>query len=185
MENRTISIYSDSRRTNNRFFISPLIDVKNDRKAHHSQIIKVYQKWVDVPIQIDSKFTSIRTEYYEDLTVISTQEIDLTSFNPNKIQINIIGTVLPSDNKDNMENNSDFWALHHLKDYEQTIEKYNNILECQNNFNTQLSTFIDTNKEYLKRLISSNNIHEDKIESLLRYYLYKIVDEYSHPDSHE
>lgn len=121
----------------------------------------------------------------DDLFDIPVQEIDLTSFNRNRIHINIIGTVLPFIGEQSQDD-SEYWAILHLRDYKQCFKKYNEILDNQKNFNTEIDKFLQFNKHYLMHLTCSKNVSDEtKMDSLLRYYLYKIVDEFSHPESHE
>ncbi len=74
-------------------------------------------------------------------------------------KINIIGTVLPSIDDQNPENNSDYWAILHLKSYEQTFEKYDSILRYQINLNIQIDRFVDN--------IGSDNLHNSDKENQL------------------
>jgi hypothetical protein len=78
------------------------------------------------------------------------------------------------------------WALSHLKYYEDIWKKYHKILNCQDNFNIEIKKFLESYKEYLTNLVEADSIRDkDKIELFLRYYLFKIVDEFQHPKSNE
>ncbi len=73
-----------------------------------------------------------------------------------------------------------------MKGYKEAWEKYVKILSCQENFNEKITKFLKLNREYLTNLVESDSIRDkDKIGLLLRYYLFKIVDQSQNPTSGE
>ena len=123
---------------------------------HHDKIISKYYDWSFAPFPI---------------------HIDFYTFDLDRLKISIIGQVIPSVNElDNNNQTLDEMALSHLKckKYSETYNLYKNIMESQSNFNNDMEEFLNTIRERIKKLVNSN-VYNDRIELLLRYYLYKIV----------
>lgn len=178
MENNTIGLYGLSWRLSNRFFINPLIDAKNNRKDHKNQIIQVYKDWRDIPISIEIS-SSINDDSNPLEKII--QKVDLITFNPSKLHVNIIGSILPILREQDSENtSSQYWAISHLKGYKETWKNYDRISICQEHFNEKITKFLNGIREHLRNLIQDKD--NEKIELLMRFWLYKIY-ETSQPDT--
>ena len=124
-------------------------------EKHHKKIISKYDDWFHTPFPVD---------------------VDLHTLDLDRLNIAIIGSVIPLNTELNKKNQTlDEMALSHLncKDYKETYGHYKKILECQNNFNEQMKDFLNKTKERINKLVNSTD--NDRIELLLRYYLYKIT----------
>lgn len=173
---------------NQPFFIDPHKDKKDDlkekRKIHQKQIIDIYKKWHELELTTHVNLSNT-------LKGILLHSVDLTTFNPNNRHVSIVGTsTIPffSEQKPENETSKEDWALYHLKyeRYSKTFNLYLQVLNSQVNFNKKMDVFLISIRERLKNLIGSDNIqNENDIELLLRYYLFKIVDDDSHNSSRD
>jgi hypothetical protein len=103
------------------------------------------------------------------------------TFNPTRLKISFFIPEITMQNK-KMQTLEEMAACRlNCKEYEETYSIYKKILVCQKNFNDKMNEFLNKTQNHLKPVVSSND--EQKIELLLRYYLYKIADENSRPCS--
>jgi hypothetical protein len=161
----TLAIYFSSinngyyRRPCNPFFIDPSIQKRNKKDNHHDQIKDEYKNWANLPIKT---------------------HVDLTTFDLNHIEIKIIGDkqILPiiDPNNKSLQSRKEM-ALSHLNHhtYKESYDNYRELLSLQKEFNLEITEFITTNREHLKKLVQSNQYQETEIEELLRLYLYTIA----------
>ncbi len=147
------------RRSCNPFFIDPSIQKKNKKDNHHDQIKDEFKNWVNLPIKT---------------------QVDLTTFDLNCLEIKIIGDkqILPIIDTDSrsLQTRKEM-ALSHLNHptYKESNDKYQELLSLQKNFNLEITKFIITNREHLKKLVQSTQYQETAIDELLRLYLYTIA----------
>lgn len=184
------SIYFQGTSQNNPFFRHRNKEkerIKEEKiKQHHIDIINQYRNWRDLPIKIEIGYSDEIGHDTFDISIPLTivPRIDLITFNPNKLQISVIGSIFPFNNEPNTEDDTlSEWALHHLKDeqYKKSYDLYSQISICQDNFNSKIENFRKEIKKDLEQLIKSDD--DTKIELLLRYYFYKIFDESKSPNS--
>jgi len=117
----------------NSFFLDPLLDKRNKKKEHQRQIIEVYQHWVNDEFQLG---------------------IDFNRFNPQHAHITFIGQFLPvgPEQQRRFLTNQEMALLHlDCEDYKEILDRYNEILGLQNNFNIEMNTFIQNNSQNIQR----------------------------------
>jgi hypothetical protein len=123
--------------------------------------------------------TSIETEIVT-LNDIPTQSVNLVTFEPNRLHVVVVGSVLPifNEQKPMNETSKEDWALYHLKyeEYSKSLEHYRDINNNQYNFNKKMDKFLKDCKARLIAITSANNTEDrDKIEILLTKYLATVV----------
>lgn len=172
------------RGTRNSFFIRPIVENQQRKSEHQKQIVDMYRGWSTLPNTIKVGYHLDKEETFQLEGIL--QKIDFITFDPLRLRINIIKSVLPEYHINFAEETNQEWALSHLncEDYKNAFTFYSEIWICQNCLNTKIKKFLNETRQHLKQLVEYDK-DDTKIDSLVRYYLTVVVQANKHPHNFE
>jgi hypothetical protein len=148
----------NNRRDDIPFFIDKDKSENNGYNKHIENIVDVLKDWRDRNFDIGDNFYLFHVEY---------------------LKIDLIEQLVPNTSNTTNGLQTKFeQTISHLncEDYQYIYQKYNKIKELQNNFNSQITQFVEDNKNHLREFLKAHNINptEKELDNYLQFYLYWI-----------